>query len=44
VPAGSYRLRVWHPGLPVNTEPAPVAITVGAADLEQRAQLAVGEP
>ena len=44
VPAGSYRLRVWHPGLPVNTEPAPVAITVDAADLEQRAQLAVGEP
>jgi plastocyanin len=41
VPPGNYRLRVWHPGLPVNTEPTPVAITIGAADLEQRAQLAV---
>jgi plastocyanin len=44
VPPGNYKLRVWHPGLPVNTGPAPVAITVGAADIEQRAQLAVGEP
>jgi len=44
VPAGGYRLRVWHPGLPLNTEPAPLAITVGTADIEQRAQLAVGEP
>ena len=41
VPAGNYRLRVWHPGLPVNTEPTPVAISIGAADLEQRAQLSV---
>ena len=41
VPPGSYRLRVWHPGLPLNTEPAPVAITVTAADAEHRTQLAV---
>ena len=43
VPAGQYKLRVWHPGLPLNAEPAPVAITVGAADLEQRAQLPVSD-
>ena len=41
VPPGSYRLRVWHPGLPANTEPTPTAVTIGAADAEQRAQLAV---
>jgi len=41
VPPGSYRLRVWHAGLPLNTEPAPVAITVTAADAEHRTQLAV---
>jgi plastocyanin len=44
VPPGAYRLRVWHPGLPLNTEPAPLAITVGSTDIEQRAQLAVSEP
>jgi plastocyanin len=41
VPPGSYRLRVWHPGLPLNTELAPVAITVTSADAEHHAQLAV---
>ncbi len=41
VPPGNYRLRLWHPGLPLNTEPAPVAITVTGADIEHRAQLAV---
>lgn len=41
VPPGNYRLRLWHPGLPLNTEPAPIAVTVTAADLEQRVQLAV---
>jgi hypothetical protein len=41
VPPGNYRLRLWHPGLPLNTEPAPIAVTVTTTDLEQRAQLAV---
>jgi plastocyanin len=41
VPPGSYRLRVWHPGLPLNSEPTPVAISVTAADAEHHAQLAV---
>jgi plastocyanin len=40
VPPGSYRLRLWHPGLPANTEAPPVALTVGAADLEQNVRLA----
>ena len=45
VPPGSYRLRLWHPGLAAGSEPAPIAITVGAADLDHAAQLAVsGEP
>ncbi len=41
VPPGSYRLRLWHPGLAPNAEPAPVALTVGSADLEHVARLAV---
>jgi plastocyanin len=41
VPPGNYKLRLWHPGLPPNTEPTPVAITVTATDIEQHAQLAV---
>ena len=41
VPPGNYKLQLWHPGLPPNTEPTPVAITVTAADIEHRAQLAV---
>jgi plastocyanin len=41
VPPGNYRLRLWHPGLPLNTEPAPIAVTVTAVDIEERAQLAV---
>lgn len=32
VPAGSYRLRVWHPGLAVGAPAADQAFTVGAAD------------
>ena len=32
VPAGSYRLRVWHPGLPVGAPAADQALVVGAAD------------
>ena len=32
VPAGSYRLRAWHPGLPVGAPAADQALAVGAAD------------
>ncbi len=41
VPAGAYRLRLWHPGIAPGTEPAPAALQVGAADTEQTARLAV---
>ena len=41
VPPGSYRLRLWHPALPLNTEAVPIAITVGSADIDHKAQLAV---
>ena len=41
VPPGNYRLRVWHPGLPLNAEATPVAISVTAADAEHQTQLAV---
>jgi plastocyanin len=45
VPAGSYRLTVWHPGLPANSMPTPVPVTIGAGDLQHAATLAVaGEP
>ncbi len=40
VPPGSYRLRLWHPGLPTNTEAPPIALTVGAAELEQNVRIA----
>jgi hypothetical protein len=33
VPAGNYRLRVWHPGLPVGAPAADQALVVGATDL-----------
>jgi len=38
-PAGSYRLRVWHPGLGATDEPLAVAVTVGGADVEQAVKL-----
>ena len=41
VPPGNYRLRLWHAGLGPGIEPAAVAITVGAADAEHHAKLAV---
>ena len=41
VPAGKYQLRVWHAGLPAGSEPAAVPVTLGAADIAQRVQLAV---
>jgi plastocyanin len=33
VPAGTYRLRVWHPGLPVGAPAADQPLVVGASDL-----------
>ena len=41
VPPGNYRLRLWHAALGPGVEPVPVAITVGAADAEHSAKLAV---
>jgi plastocyanin len=40
VPAGSYRLRVWHPGLPANAEPVSSQLSVGATDVVQTVKLA----
>ena len=33
VPAGNYRLRVWHAGLPVGAPATDQALVVGAADV-----------
>ncbi len=33
VPAGSYRMRVWHPALPVGAPAADQALVVGGADI-----------
>jgi plastocyanin len=41
VPAGNYRLRLWHAALGPGVEPAAVAITVGTTDAEHNAKLAV---
>ncbi|MEP7099700.1 MAG: methylamine utilization protein [Burkholderiales bacterium] len=41
VPPGNYKLRLWHPGLPAGAEPPPVALTIGAADTDYSARLAV---
>jgi plastocyanin len=40
VPAGSYRLRVWHPGLPANAEPVSSQLSVGTTDVVQTVKLA----
>ena len=42
VPAGNYKLRVWHPGALTGPEPTLPMVTVGASDSEQTVQLAVG--
>jgi plastocyanin len=44
VPAGAYQLRAWHPSLPEGAAPAAVALTVGAADVEQRVRLGAAGP
>ena len=41
VPAGSYRLRVWHPGLGANVEPLTSSLAIGAADVAQAVKLPV---
>lgn len=41
IPPGNYTLRLWHPGLPLNTEPAPIGLTIGSGDTEHSARLAV---
>ena len=40
VPAGTYRLRVWHPGLAVGSPPAEQALTVGGSDVNLSYRLA----
>lgn len=41
VAAGSYRLKVWHPGLSNTTDGVASALTVGASDLDQAIRLNV---
>lgn len=41
VPPGNYKMRVWHPAMPVNTEAPAVALTVGASDVQQTTKLTV---
>jgi plastocyanin len=40
VPAGTYRLRVWHPGLAVGAPAAEQALTVGSTDVSLNYRLA----
>lgn len=39
VPAGNYRLRVWHPSLPVGAAAADQALVVGGADVSTLVRL-----
>jgi len=41
VPPGNYRLRVWHPALGANVDPATSALTVGVIDLARAVKLPV---
>ncbi len=40
VPAGSYRLKAWHAGVPAGKDYAPQPVTVGATDVPMRIKLA----
>lgn len=40
VPAGNYRLRVWHPGLAVGAPATEQALTVGTTDVSMNYRLA----
>ncbi len=42
VTAGSYRLKVWHPGLPDTSDGTSQPLTVGAANIEKAARLEIG--
>ena len=42
VPAGSYQMHVWHSSLADTTPPQLLALTVGAADVDQRVKLGAG--
>lgn len=44
VPAGSYRMRVWHPGLAVGAPAADQALTVGGTDTSLSYRLAGVSP
>jgi plastocyanin len=39
IPAGSYRLRAWHAGVPAGKEPAPLPLTVAGADMSAQIKL-----
>jgi plastocyanin len=41
LPAGNYRLRVWHPAMDYNTEMPAVPVTLGASDLKLGSRLPV---
>ena len=41
VPAGNYRLRMWHSGLGPDAEPADAVLSIGAGDTEYSVRLAV---
>jgi plastocyanin len=43
VPPGNYKLRIWHPALPLTGELAPISVAMGAADVEVKSQLAVSD-
>ena len=40
VPAGNYRLRVWHPGMPVGAPATDQPLTVGTGDIATTLRLA----
>jgi hypothetical protein len=41
---GNYQLRVWHSSLAEGAPPTSSALTVGSADVEQRAALNIVGP
>ena len=42
LPAGAYRLRLWHPAMSGMPEPTVTAFTMGAGDADHHAKLNVG--
>ena len=44
VPAGNYRLRVWHPGLAVGAPATEQALSVGSADMSLNFRLSGAAP